>query len=130
MNDFKVMLIDDDEVFNFISVHMMKTYNFASHVDVYLSPNEAVKKLTELPPDEFPDCIFLDLDMPSMDGWDFLDAFKNLHLIHSQRCAVFILTSSVSDSDTARILKYPEICELISKPLSAEKLNEIKLQYF
>lgn len=129
MNELKVMLTDDDETYNFICANLLRTGNFSTNIKAFTSAEEALNILKTYTPNEFPDCIFLDLDMPAMDGWDFMEEFNKLP-VHCQRCNVFILTSSVSDADICRTVRYPAICELISKPLSVEKLKEIKELYF
>lgn len=72
-----------------------------------------------------PDVIFLDLNMPDFSGWDFLDHFEILESSLSKRISVYIISSSVDEEDKIRAFQYPFVAELISKPVSKEKLEQI-----
>src|SRR5258705_7999051 len=95
-NQFKrVYLIDDDPTFNFITKLMLKKISFADEIIDYVDANEALTRLqheTADANDPFPDLIFLDLNMPGMDGWDFLDAYQTLPNQFIQKCKLYILS--------------------------------------
>lgn len=123
-----VLLIDDDSIFNMISKKIIQIAKFAPKVDSYLDASAALNELRELiknDPDEFPEVIFLDINMPEMDGWAFLDEFKKFPEFILKKCKVFMLTSSIDDHDIAKSKTYQIVYDFISKPLSFSKLETL-----
>ena len=74
-------------------------------------------------PDQFPDFIFLDINMPIMDGWEFLDEFEKLPLAILKNCSVYLLTSSIDENDIEKSKEHKTVKEFISKPLTVNKVN-------
>jgi CheY-like chemotaxis protein len=72
-----------------------------------------------------PDVIFLDIDMPLMDGFQFLDEFENLSLVTRKKCRIVMLTSSINPQDFNRSKKYPNVKMYLNKPLSHESILKI-----
>lgn len=123
------LLIDDDPTVNFIGQIMMKHHDFSSDSRTFTNAEEALQLIRTLKP-EAPYCIFLDLNMPIMDGWEFLEAFSKLPEDTKAAFHIFILTSSVSPTDREKAATYKEVSEFISKPLHEAKLHELKQKYF
>jgi len=128
-NQFRrVYLIDDDPTFNFITKLMLKKISFAQEIIDYVDANEALNRLrndTSDSSDSFPDLIFLDLNMPGMDGWDFLDAYQSLPIEFIQKCKLYILTSSIDPIDKSKSMTYECVSDFITKPLGLEKVKYI-----
>lgn len=74
-----------------------------------------------------PDAIYLDIEMPIMNGWEFMDEFLKLPEDIRSKINIFIVTSSISNDDKDKAASYPEIKKYITKPLDAEKLNETSM---
>jgi CheY-like chemotaxis protein len=74
-------------------------------------------------PADFPDIIFLDINMPDMDGWDFLAHFKNFPIDARTKCKVVMLTSSIDIFDIRKARVYKEVIDYIIKPLQIKMLN-------
>jgi response regulator RpfG family c-di-GMP phosphodiesterase len=115
-----IILIDDDHISNLINSKMIGKYNADVKLSVFLKAQEALKKLPEII-DDSPTIIFLDINMPEMNGWEFLDAFD----FKKGNCRVYMLTSSINESDKQKAASYSVVESFISKPLSFEKLKSV-----
>lgn len=118
-------IIDDDSIFIFGAKKMMQLTNFSSSCLFYRDGKEALDKLTaiNLSDEELPDVILLDLNMPVMDGWQFLDEFVKIP--KKKQIVIYIVTSSVDPEDFDRIKSYDIVRNYIIKPLSPDKFREI-----
>lgn len=126
-----VLLIDDDKMFSMINERILNIAKFASSVKSFSSAADALKELKLLiktNPDKFPDVIFLDINMPEMDGWAFLEAVKKFSAAILKKCKIFILSSSIDGNDIARSKTYKMVCDLIPKPLSLSKLEMLSFK--
>ena len=113
----KIMLLDDMEIFNFIMVTSIANVKPEYSVHDFTNPVQAFDALTEINPD----LILLDLNMPFMDGWDFLEKMNERNL----KQKVYILTSSTSELDRLRSKEYDNVVEFLVKPVEEELLVEI-----
>lgn len=122
-----ILLIDDNETDNFISNYFVEKSKIAEKITVKGSALEAMEYLEKLKgnSEEFPDFIFLDLSMPKMDGFDFLDQFMKFPEAINNKCSVAILTSSNDKEDIARASQYPVVKKYFIKPLRLEDLNNL-----
>ncbi|MCC9137023.1 two-component system response regulator [Pontibacter silvestris] len=122
----KTFIIDDDQFSSFLTETMLKMEDFSEHVVTFSSAEETLDYLTEDLEVNVPQVMFLDLNMPTMSGWQFLQALKPLEDSISSNCSVFILSSSI-DSAEKEMAKYHAIVKgFISKPLTEGHLHEIK----
>lgn len=134
-----VLLVDDDSSCNFLHKRLLKKTNRVEQIEVAKDGLEAINFLKSIQlkqqeqeascPD-CPDMIFLDINMPRMNGWQFLDAYKELAKQKKKHIVVIMLTSSLNPDDKARADEYDEVAELNYKLLSQNKLNEILNTYF
>ncbi len=127
--NYHILLVDDDRAFNFLNEKIIEFEKFAAKVSSFVDAREAVdmlKQLQETNPPGFPDFIFLDINMPEMDGWEFMEHFKQLNDEVKGKCKVFILTSSLNPIDIEKSKTYSEIKGFASKPLTTEILNFIR----
>ena len=124
-----VWLIDDDELFNFLTANTLQTNNFAGEIKSFTDPKEALKKLEACAEKaQFPDLIFLDINMPVLDGWGFLASYRKLPKELKDSCTLFILSSSIDEDDAKRARINEDVRDFISKPLSKMDLEVIKFQ--
>ena len=130
----KVYLIDDDEINNFICTNILKKIDFSSDVVAFESGTEALevlnKAIEEKDVSQIPDVIFLDINMPIMNGWDFLEEYKNIKDKLNKKVSLFMLSSSIYQADVEKSKQYGEVVDFVTKPLNADILNEIKNKYF
>lgn len=128
----RVVLIDDDEVNNFVCESIIRNENFAEDVVSFQAAEEALEFLKtslESPGADFPDLIFLDINMPGMDGWNFIEEYRKLPESATQRCSLFMLSSAVDRKDIQCARSHKEVKEFFSKPLSPEILEFIKEEF-
>jgi CheY-like chemotaxis protein len=118
-------IIDDDPIFVFGSKILLKNNDFASNIIVCQNGKEALEALIPLLASEegLPEVIFLDLNMPIMDGWEFLDEFSQLSNIQATR--IYILSSSIDIRDLERAKRYDIVSDFIAKPLTDAKIIEL-----
>jgi CheY-like chemotaxis protein len=116
------MLIDDDPVSNFITSNIIYNNGFAETVVISENPGEALALLKEGKVN--PDIIFLDVLMPNMDGFLFLDEYGK-STIDKSRTKIVMLSSSIRQIDIQRAEKNKYVSRFISKALTAELLLEL-----
>jgi CheY-like chemotaxis protein len=125
-----VMLIDDEEIDNFISKKMITAYSFAEKVLAFRSVEKALAYLRSIPYSDnkeklIPDYIFLDLNMPILNGFQFLDEFEKLPSELKSRIKIIILTASISPPDIEKSKKYNNVTGFLHKPLTEKHLQEL-----
>ncbi|HVW15933.1 MAG TPA: response regulator [Mucilaginibacter sp.] len=123
----KVVLIDDNPIDHYIMRTMLynnqackqATYTFdGSMIIEFIEENRSRTNA-------LPDVIFLDLTMPDFSGWEFLEKFEKLMNGIGKHIELYVMTSSVRESDRERSCKYHCVSSFISKPLSKQALNDI-----
>jgi len=122
-----ILLIDDDEAVNFIHTKVIAKSNCAHGVAVARNGEEALEFLTTKKDEKYPqpDLIFLDINMPVMNGWEFLEEYEKLTLEQKGKELVVMLTTSLNPDDKKKARKIAHIDKFYSKPLDLEQLNII-----
>ena len=124
-----VMLVDDNDTDNFISKRIIEITNFATEVIVKSSGKSALDYLEENNDDaeSLPEIIFLDINMPIVDGFVFLYEFEKFNDTVKDKCKVIILSSSDNKRDIDKIVNNDYVIKFITKPLTENALEEINL---
>ena len=128
-----VMLIDDNEIDNLINQKMIEAASIAENIYIHTGARSAieflknVEKLEKAGHELLPSIIFLDIDMPLMDGFQFLDEFEKLSETTKTTSKVVMLTSSINPQDLNRSKKHKYVAEYINKPLSQESLSRLAI---
>jgi CheY-like chemotaxis protein len=120
-----VAIIDDDIIFH-ETVKIILKDNWLN-ARFYMDPEPVYKNLynNRNKHAEIPNIIFLDLDMPIMDGWEFLDLFNGIYHSLAKPVSIYIISNSVDPTDQKRIKTYPFVKSFISKPLTRHFLGKI-----
>jgi len=121
----KTYLIDDDDLAIFLARHLLQSEGFSTAINSFLSAEEALAALLASTGEPLPEVIFLDLNMPVMNGWQFLEALLPYEAELRGRCHIYILTSSLAVSDLEKSKEYPLVQGLIHKPLNRGELRLI-----
>ncbi len=123
-----ILLIDDDQINNFIVVSKLKSIALVENIHCVENGNEAlafIKNCIANDQQNIPQLVFLDINMPVMDGWEFLSEFEKLDPAYLPKMHIYMVSSSVYNDDIERSKQYPSVKVFISKPLVKEKIEEI-----
>lgn len=128
-----VLLIDDDEPTNIFTRIILEDAGCTNHIHTVPSGHEALNYLSGdngLSPQIRPDLILLDINMPAMNGWEFLDEYTKLPRDCQSKALVIMLTTSLNPDDKDMARQRPEITCFENKPLSKEKIQRLLDEYF
>ena len=122
-----VMLVDDNDTDNFISRRIIEITKFADEVVIKNSGKSALEYLetNKTNPERLPDLIFLDINMPIVDGFVFLYEFEKFDYSIKDKCKVIILSSSDNKRDIDKIVNNDHVIKFITKPLTEIALEEV-----
>ena len=125
------MLVDDNPDDNYFHQRVIGKYDRSLKVISMESANEAMAFLKSNPHREnHPDLIFLDVNIPGMNGWEFLDAFNNLDAELRNKSVVVLLTTSDDQQISSREKPRKFLADFQSKPLTVNILQDLKVKYF
>lgn len=122
-----IFLIDDDLIQLKIAGKMIEQVSGIRKIKTFLEAESALNFIRnhKEKPSSLPDTILLDLNMPEMNGWDFLEVFEELKQSIEKKIKIYILTSSQDDADMQKSTGYPSVFGYIVKPLTREKITEL-----
>lgn len=123
-----IFLIDDDSLVNFLNQEIIKDSYPDLKVRSFESATDALEDIKEnIKTSHFslPQLILLDINMPVMDGWEFLDEFNQLPKNLTKDCKVIMHTSSIDPRDIEKAKTYPAVIDYVTKPLNIQTLSKI-----
>lgn len=122
----KIFIIDDDPVHRLIARKLLERDGHFTTIEYFVNASEGhaeLKKNTERT--QLPDVILLDIEMPVMNGWEFMEEFVKIPAEKRSGTKVFIVSSSIADEDKKQSEAYPEIIKYITKPLTPEAIRSL-----
>jgi response regulator of citrate/malate metabolism len=117
-----IMIIDDNRIYLFIHHEFIKQMNIAHTVMEFALASEAIKFLEESDNSKWPQLILLDIHMPIMNGFDFLQKFSSLPDALIKNCTIIAVSSSLDVGDKSKIKECPHVLNLLEKPLNTTEL--------
>jgi CheY-like chemotaxis protein len=121
----KVLVVDDDATLIFLMKKLLQKTERVSEVRVASDGKEAIDILSER--GWAPDLIFLDINMPVMSGWDFLDEFSRSYA-DKMECEIVMLSSSTREMEKDQAAKHPEVSKYLSKPAIYPTILEVVVE--
>jgi CheY-like chemotaxis protein len=127
---FDVLIIDDSNMDRILSEEIIKNDMFSSHITSCSSVREGLSYLLSVTShsEKLPDVILLDINMPMLDGFDFLDSFLRFPEEVRRQCTIFMISATNSPAELRRITTYPIVRKFFTKPLTSETLNIIRTE--
>ncbi|HKL02171.1 MAG TPA: response regulator [Cryomorphaceae bacterium] len=122
-----VLIVDDDPISILVSETIIRKHHFSEEIKSFKSGKDGISYLKELLErgKELPDLIFLDVMMPIMDGWEFLDAYDEIIDKSSFEPNVIMLTALTGDKDREKAKAHPLVRTFVSKPITSEFLRSL-----
>lgn len=123
----KICIIDDDEIYIFLMKKSFAAMGIHQEVISFLNGLDALEEFIQLKnnQEDLPGIILLDINMPIMDGWEFLNEFRKIQSENPSKIPIYIVSSSIANEDIEKSKKYPEIIDYLSKPLELETIVSI-----
>jgi CheY-like chemotaxis protein len=120
-------LVDDDDIFVFLTTKIIEQTNLVDLIKVFGNGLDAINFLKENKNnvDALPDIILLDLSMPIMNGWQFLEEYNKLNPTIGKKITIYICSSSISPDDITRAKTISEVSDYIIKPITKDKLIDL-----
>lgn len=119
------VLIDDSDIDLFIQRRFLEVYHFSKKLISYKSAEDALTWLRDMNGEIPPDVIFLDLNMPNVDGFSFLESFKNLPQSIRDKSRIVVLTSSNSQKDRDKAFRHQNVIQFVTKPLKQSDIEDL-----
>ena len=122
-----ICLIDDDKIYQFTAKRMIELVNPNQKVLLFSNGKEALEYFKEasLSTSDLPDVILLDINMPVMNGWEFLEGYHNLKPSFSKDIIIYMLSSSLDEKDRYKSQCSTHVSEYIEKPLNLKMMTDI-----
>jgi CheY-like chemotaxis protein len=127
-----ILLIDDDRATNFLNEMVIERAGCTEHIEIVEGGQQALEFLKNGIEGNStrPDLIFLDINMPAMNGWEFVEEYKKLQIVEKDKIIIVMVTASLNPDDQIRAEASEEISGFRIKPLKVAIMNEIVKEFF
>ncbi|AMC10468.1 hypothetical protein Lupro_04015 [Lutibacter profundi] len=125
-----ILLIDDEEPVNYLHKLIIEQTGYVKNIVTMQNAKQALNLINSKEEEKLCRLIFLDINMPGMNGWEFLDKYNELDIKHREEVVIVMLTTSLDPDDREKAKNIKEIREFRSKPLTKGVLEEICEKYF
>lgn len=120
-------IIDDDEIYKFLLTTIINKNKLAENIVTFSDGEKGIKYITDNKAinEKIPDIIFLDINMPIMDGWQFIEEYASIKTELNKKIVIFMLSSSVNPINIERARKISEITDYVTKPIKLEEVKRV-----
>ena len=128
----KTSIVDDDRIYIFGLSKLIEMHDFCQEIQVFNNGKEALDTFLQdiEAGNELPEVILLDINMPVMDGWEFLDEYVKVKHKIKNKVKIYMVSSSVNLSDLDKAKTYDDIVDYVVKPIKSSDLRKISKDYF
>lgn len=122
-----ICLIDDDKIYQFTAKKILESTGLSQDILPFYNGEEAMDFIAAniRSANLLPDIIFLDINMPVMDGWQFLESFKKIYTQLPKPITIYMVSSSVDDYDIRKSKEYAEVIDYVIKPINRERFEQL-----
>jgi len=117
-----IILVDDNEIDLFLHEKLIRLSGISDHIDRFISARDALDFIRQKGP--LPDIILLDIQMPDLDGFDFLAHYDQIEHIDRENTSIFMVSSSLDFGDISKAKANPLVKSFIKKPLNVKELKD------
>ncbi len=125
LQNLNIFLVDDDHIYQFTAKKTLESMGLSGQVSIFPDGEKAITHIKAhlSSPDLLPDIIFLDINMPIMDGWQFIEEFQQISF--PKKISIYMVSSSVDDNDMRRSKEYAVIDDYIIKPVGRSRFEQL-----
>lgn len=126
-----ICIIDDDEIYTFLLKKTLKKINVCNDIKTYINGSDGIQNIKSLIENNqpLPDLILLDINMPILDGWEFLDEFVKIKDKYTNKVSIYVVSSSISVADINKAKQHKEVTDFLTKPIEADTIQRICNQH-
>lgn len=119
----RIYIIDDDPIYQLVTKRLIEKSNLFGETKAFGNGDEALNYFENT--GDLPDVLLLDIEMPGMDGWDFLDELLRIEKNFQKEATIYVASSSIAFEDKIKAKNYTCVKDFLSKPINLEKLKAI-----
>ena len=125
-----VCIIDDDDIYKFTTSHLLKKTDLVNKIILFSNGLKAINFLKDEigNKENIPDILFLDVNMPVMDGWEFLEEYLLIKPMIPKTVAIYMVSSSVDEKDVLKAKSISTLSGYLVKPISSQNIMEVILE--